>query len=289
MAAFFSYFPTILYANNATTNIIAKVKFQESVKKNLAVFYAYTVKDGERPEQIAEKYYEDARYDWLIYLSNDIVDPYHEWPRTQLEMESLITAKYGSAANAAAQVAFYRTNYQTDDRVITTAAYNALSTGEKQYWQAIVGYNDSVLNYERKQQDLIVDTNCIQTLNGNFNEVPAIGSTIQAYFVSGGPPVTPKGTVAFANSTMITLKHVEGVWAENLVIKYANSDQTVDGTITSVDARVWAVPADEQAYWSPVTWFDYEYEMNEAKRNIQLVSSAYVNKIERDMKDLLQS
>jgi hypothetical protein len=285
MAAFFSYFPTLLYANNAVTNIIAKVKFQDSVKKNLGVFYPYTVKEGERPDQIAEKYYEDSSYDWIVYMSNDIVDPYHQWPRTQLEMESYITKKYGSAAAAASQTAFYRVNYETDDRVITTAAYNALSAGTKQYWQPIVGYNDSILNYERKRQELIADTNCIQTLNGVFNEVPEIGSTIYA----AGPAVIPKGTVAFANSTVITMKHVEGTWAQSLVFKYSPSGETVDGTITSVEDRVYAIPIDEVSYWSPVTWFDYEYELNETKRSIQLISATYVTKIERDMKELLQS
>lgn len=288
MATFFSYFPTVLYANNATSNILAKIKFQESVKKNLAVFYSYTVKEGERPDQIAEKYYEDANYDWLIYLSNDIVDPYHQWPRTQAEMESYISAKYGSAANAAAHVAFYRTNYQNDDRVISTAAFNALSSGEKQYWQPIVGYNDAVLNYERKQQDLITETRCTQTLRGTFTDVPEVGTIIKAVFVSGGPPVIPRGTVAFANSTVVTMKHVEGVWAESLVVKDAGTNETLQMNITSVDDAVLGVPDTEVTYWEPVTWFDYEYEQNEAKRNIQLVSSVYVNTIERDMRDLLQ-
>lgn len=286
MATFFSYFPTVLYANNATSNILAKIKFQESVKKNLAVFYSYTVKEGERPDQIAEKYYEDANYDWLIYLSNDIVDPYHQWPRTQAEMESYISTKYGSAANAAAHVAFYRTNYQNDDRVISTAAFNALSSGEKQYWQPIVGYNDAVLNYERKQQDLITETRCTQTIRGTFTDVPEVGTIIKAVIQGGG--LVPRGTVAFANATVVTMKHVEGVWAESLVVKDAGTEETLQMNITSVDDAVLGVPDTEVTYWEPVTWFDYEYEQNEAKRNIQLVSSVYVNTIERDMRDLLQ-
>lgn len=287
MASFFSHFPTILYSNNATTNIIAKVKFQESVKKNLAVFYSYTVKDGERPDQIAEKYYEDASYDWLVYMSNDIVDPYHEWPRTQLDMENFISAKYGSAANAAMQTAFYRTNYETDDRVISSAAYNALSTGEKQYWQAIVGYNDSVLNYERKQVNLISETNQLVTLTGTFNDIPAPSSVVKYPFLYGGPPNPVLGTVAFANSTTVILKHVTGVWDAGLMV-YAGNNASINATITTANTTTRCIPDAELAYWTPVTWFDYEYELNEAKRNIQLISSVYVNKIERDMKELLQ-
>lgn len=284
MAAFFSYFPTLLYGNNATTNIIAKVKFQESVKKNLAVFYSYTVKDGERPDQIAEQYYEDSSYDWLVYMSNDIIDPYHQWPRTQSEMESFIAMKYGSAANAAQQTVFYRTNHETDDRVISSAAYNALSTGEKQYWQAIVGYNDAVLNYERKQLELITETNQLVTLTGTFNEVPPLLSVVKY----PGPSIPVLGTVAFANSSTVVLKHVTGVWDTGLMV-YAGNNASINATITAANTTTRCIPDAETTYWSPVTWLDYEYELNEAKRNIQLISSAYVNKIERDMKELLQS
>jgi hypothetical protein len=288
MSSFFSHFPTVLYGNNAVTNIIAKVKFQESVQKNLAVFYSYTVKEGERPDQIAESYYEDSSYDWLIYFSNDIVDPYHEWPRSQEEMERLIVTKYGTVANASLQKAFYRTNYQTDDRVISTAAFNALPAGAKQYWQPIIGYNEAILNYQRKEQDLMVETNALVTLTGTFNEVPTTSSVVKYKLQQDPPSGAVVGTVAFANTTTVILKHINGVWSTGNFMVYAGNNASINATITTANVTTWCIPQDELTYWSPVTYFEYEYEINEAKRNIQLVSSVYVNKIERDMKELLQ-
>ena len=39
MAGYFNFFPSTEYANTIVTNVISKVKFDQSVQKNLAVFY----------------------------------------------------------------------------------------------------------------------------------------------------------------------------------------------------------------------------------------------------------
>ena len=39
MPGYFNFFPTTSYANNIVTNVIAKVKFDQSVQENLAIFY----------------------------------------------------------------------------------------------------------------------------------------------------------------------------------------------------------------------------------------------------------
>jgi len=83
MAGYFNFFPSTEYANTIVTNLISKVKFDQSVQKNLAVFYPYTIDQGERPDQIAARYYNDPELDWLIYLANDIMDPYYDWPLSQ--------------------------------------------------------------------------------------------------------------------------------------------------------------------------------------------------------------
>lgn len=58
MAGYFNFFPSTEYANTIVTNLISKVKFDQSVQENLAVFYPYTIEQGERPDQIAARYYD---------------------------------------------------------------------------------------------------------------------------------------------------------------------------------------------------------------------------------------
>lgn len=287
MSSYFNYFPSLIYSNTAVTNIIAKVKFDESVAKNLAVYYPYTIAEGERPDQIAEHYYEDAQYDWVIYFSNSITDPYHEWPKDSNQFNQFITAKYGSIANSQLQIAYYRVNYEADETVISPAAYAALTAGQKKYWAPILGYNEEVLNYQRKELDLISDTNKIVTLTGTFTEVPPAGEVVKYQLLETPPSGAVVGTVAFSNTSTIILKHVNGVWSTGSFLVYAGNNASINANITTATTTSYCIPVDEITYWSPVTFYEVDAEENEKKKHIRLLSSNYINLIERDMKELL--
>jgi hypothetical protein len=281
MSSYFNYFPSLIYANTAVTNIIAKVKFEESVSKNLAVYYPYTIAEGERPDQIAEHYYEDAQYDWVIYFSNSITDPYHEWPKDMNQFNDMMKAKYGSIAESQLQTAYYRVNFEQDETVISPAAYDALSIGQKKYWAPILGYNEQIINYQRKELDLITDTNQIVSLSGTFTDIPATSAVVKQ-----GSNVF--GTVAFANSSTVVLKHITGTWSAGS-LTYAGNNASISATITSASVLNQCIPIDEVGYWTPVSFYDVDAEENEKKKHIRLLSSNYINLIERDMKELLSA
>lgn len=280
MSSFFKYFPTLLYSNTVATNIIAKIRFEESVVKNLAVFLPYEIQEGQRPDQIAENYYNDPTYDWVIYLSNNITDPYHQWPKTQDVFENFVVAKFGSIANSQQQIAYYRVNYESDDRVISTTAYDALSAAQKQYWAPILGYNNRVINYQRKQMYDAVETNKIVSLVGTF------GAFTENTLLKQSSSVT--GTVSFANSSNIVIKHVLGTWQANTTVYHSLTNAVANATITSVSTIATPIASEELAYWSPVSHYDAEFEKNEAQKHIKLLSSSYIDIIEKDMKDLLK-
>jgi len=278
MAGYFNYFPSFLYSNAAVTNIIAKVKFEESVVKNLALYYPYTVQDNERPDQIANFYYGSPTYDWVIYLSNNIIDPYHDWPKSEDVFHDYIIKKYGSIANSQQQIAYYRVNYEFDDSVLSPAAYAALSKGQKQYWSPVLNYNETVINYERKEMEMYSETNKTVEIQGSFSNVSEGHILKQSN--------TTIGTVAFANTSTVVLKHIAGTWQSNVSVTFANSS-AANATITSVTDISQPIPTDELAYWASVSFYDKEAEENEKKKNIRLLNASYLSLIERDMKELL--
>ena len=280
MSSYFSFFPTLLYANTAATNIIAKIKFDQSVSKRLAVFYPYTITEGQRADQIAEMYYDDSSLDWLVYLSNGITDPYHEWHKSGAEFDKFITLKYGSAANAQLQTAFYRTEYMFDDRVLTPAAYEALPSSLKQYWSPIIGYNDQVVNYERKVLDMVSDTNLTVGITGSDFDFSEQDIIVQSDAGS-------MGTVSYANSTYMVLKHVTGTWTVGNSVSHAITNTPSSATVATVTTISQPISDEEIPYWSAVSAYDVEMEINESAKHIQLIGSQYVDVIERDMRDLL--
>ena len=97
---YFSKFPLTVYDvkgnGNITTltNIIKRVRFKTLTSSRLVNFDIYDVRDGETPEMIAHRYYEESEYHWIILLANDIQDYYNEWPMAVPQLEKFIASKY---------------------------------------------------------------------------------------------------------------------------------------------------------------------------------------------------
>jgi hypothetical protein len=91
---YFSKFPEIRYGNVLIRDTTRRVNFLRNINSNPYVFLPYTIKEGERAEDIAYHYYRDANYDWLVYLSNNIIDPYSEWPMDDYTFDQYIISKY---------------------------------------------------------------------------------------------------------------------------------------------------------------------------------------------------
>ena len=98
--AYFEKFPKIYYDTKGDgnykvmTDILTRIKLNDAVKENILEFDYYNVKDGETPEMIAHKYYEDPELHWTIIVANDIVDYYTEWPMSVQKFEEFVKDKY---------------------------------------------------------------------------------------------------------------------------------------------------------------------------------------------------
>jgi hypothetical protein len=100
---YFEKFPLLQYpvkdGNNFryvfVRNLLRRVALSEDLMTSESVFMEYSVKDGERPEHIAERVYGDPGYHWLILLTNNIIDPYHGWYMSGSALEDYIQKKYG--------------------------------------------------------------------------------------------------------------------------------------------------------------------------------------------------
>jgi hypothetical protein len=76
-------------------DILRRVKLRSGLRSGTFLFDNYDVKDGERPEDIAFKWFGDAEYHWVILMTNNITDRYYQWPLTQPQFQEHLTDKYG--------------------------------------------------------------------------------------------------------------------------------------------------------------------------------------------------
>ena len=106
MSNYFSHFPSVSYDISKTgdfhsvVDILRRFTITSTLSKRASIYYDYTIRDGDRPDTIAHKYYGDSKYDWVVLVTNTIVDPNYDWPLTHANFKSFINDKYGSMSAA---------------------------------------------------------------------------------------------------------------------------------------------------------------------------------------------
>ena len=77
-----------------TKNLFRRVKVREDLFANFMQFDKYKIIGDERPDNVAQKVYDNDDLDWIILLSNNIVDLNNEWPLTQFQLNEFLNEKY---------------------------------------------------------------------------------------------------------------------------------------------------------------------------------------------------
>jgi len=77
-------------------NILRRVKLRSGLRSGAFLFDKYDVKDGEKPEDVAFKWFGDAELHWVILMTNNITDRYYQWPLSQPQFQEHIADKYGA-------------------------------------------------------------------------------------------------------------------------------------------------------------------------------------------------
>lgn len=154
----FYNFPQIVYdsdANITLTNIFVRGRIKEKILSNEISYYNYHVRDGDKPEIIADKYYGHTRYTWLILYANNIIDPQFDWPLTNVEFIRYLDKKY--------------------------------NTGSQQEYEVIASLQSTIHHYENNKGQVVLQANAQgnpgvsifdyeQTLNESKREIKVIDS-----------------------------------------------------------------------------------------------------------------
>lgn len=123
MAFYFKRFPAVPYdikkngKETILTNLTVRFKIIEQLKNRRSSFMSYNIRDGETASMLAWNFYGDATLDWLIYMTNDIVNPHFEWPMDSYTFDQYIKEKYGSVPNAAKRTHEFRQVVQAKQRL----------------------------------------------------------------------------------------------------------------------------------------------------------------------------
>jgi hypothetical protein len=76
-------------------NLFKKGKLREDIFQNLAFFEKYKIVGDDRPDNVAFEVYDDSSLDWIVLLSNNVLNIQSEWPLPQTDFDRFVLDKYG--------------------------------------------------------------------------------------------------------------------------------------------------------------------------------------------------
>ena len=79
-------------------NLFKRGKLREDLFQDLTVFEKYDIKGDDRPDNVASIVYGNPQLDWVVLLSNNIINIQNEWPLSQQSFENYVLDKYGTLA-----------------------------------------------------------------------------------------------------------------------------------------------------------------------------------------------
>ncbi len=83
--------------NFLLTDILTRIIPSKALKENLTLYEKYSVKDGETPEMVANNFYGNTEYHWILLLINDITKPLDQWVLPYGVLSDYVVSKYGLA------------------------------------------------------------------------------------------------------------------------------------------------------------------------------------------------
>jgi hypothetical protein len=120
MSHYFSYVPNFDYISLLpdakiseyiqVKNLFKRGKIKSDIFNNLSFFEKYSIQGDEKPYQLAQKFYGDPILDWVIFLSNNIINVEDEWPLPSNIFDKVMLDKYNSYENLYSGIHHYETN-----------------------------------------------------------------------------------------------------------------------------------------------------------------------------------
>ena len=110
MSAYFRNIPNLEYVNRLpdshssseyieVKNLFKRGKIRSDIFQNVTYFTKYSIQGDDRPDNVAFNVYQDSKLDWVVLLSNNIINIQDEWPLTHQSFENYLLNKYENQQN----------------------------------------------------------------------------------------------------------------------------------------------------------------------------------------------
>jgi hypothetical protein len=248
---------------------------------------------------MARQYYGDPYQEWLLFLTNNIQDPYGQWYMNPSEFSDFIIQKYGSLTLPQISTMYFTNNWYRANSNISVSAYNALDTDLLKYYEPQFDAYGQIFGYVRVQEDWTLITNYLVSFNFSTNIPNFIIDEIVNINYSNN--MYGSGQVVQFSSNNISIQHCNGYFLPNNQVNsvinssyfsiygtQSNSTITIANSSDIIINLYQSVANDELVFYDPVTYFQYETNKNESNKIISILQSQYVANTSAQLTKVLQ-
>ena len=172
-------------------NLWRRSEIVSEFKNSITIFDEMIVNNGEKPEVIANRIYKNPFLAWTIFVANDIVNYYEQWPRSSKQLAEYVSAKYD---NPQATKHYVTTEVKQGKNIIVPAGKVVPQNYSISYYNGTTTVTAnptvSITNYQYEEQ-INSEKEKIQIIRPNVIE-----SFVETYYRR----VNQGGAVSVANS-----------------------------------------------------------------------------------------
>lgn len=313
MASYFRQVPNFEYVNRradnktisdyvAVKNLFKRGKLREDIFENLTFFTKYSIIGDERPDNVAFNFYNDSTLDWVVLLSNNIVNIQSEWPKPQAVFDQLMLDKYGTYNNLYNGIH----HYEVSEDVKNTVGTVLLKQGTRlpKNWNTngnYIKFNNSKISQIFSGNGVIPSTKVSVTpkvgiLNLKVGNEVVIENVSENEY-NGRFVVTSVVTVGNDNiARAFTYELASTPTIASPTISSNNSEEVLFESETSGNSYYFQYYDDSLGYYQivptssfirEVTNYQYEERLEDDKRNIYVLKPEYLNVIKNDLEEIM--
>ena len=312
MASYFRQVPNFDYVSRnpgdkyiseytAVKNLFKRGKLREDIFGNLSFFERYQIIGDERPDNVANKFYGDSTLDWVVLLSNNILNIQTEWPMTQQTFDKIMLDRYSSYDNLYNGVHHYETTEIKNSLGVTVLKGGLrISNSWKTNGNFIETINSIITSIEATQDGGITRSKTVSVFMRD--SIPAsVGDQVLIDGVSeneynGRFVITEISENYFTYelpSVPNNIFPIISTSGKEQVI-YTVSENSTSSTTTNPryyeywDAGLgYSVLVPSTSFVRGVTNYEYENQLQEDKRNIYILKPRYLNVVFNDMDNIM--
>ena len=101
-----------VYDYETVKNIFKRAIIRNDIFDEVTAFTKYSVRGDERPDQVADRMYNDSTLDWVVLTTNNIIHVRDEWPMGNQDFLTYLNDKY--TAEELANIHHYETEVVRD-------------------------------------------------------------------------------------------------------------------------------------------------------------------------------